>query len=167
MDNSFILISELFEKYHYHILNYISYKIESYDDAEDLLQDTFVRLLECNKMLCEDTIKSFVFTIAHNLITDYLRRRYKKQEVASYIMESEVALVHSPESDAIVNDIKEHEIYRMSFLPSQRKKIYYMNRFMDMSANEISKKLYLSKHTVENHLFISKKEVREYIKLCI
>lgn len=42
-----------------------------------------------------------------------------------------------------------------------------MNRFMDMSADDISKKLCLSKRTVENHLFISRKEVREYIKQCI
>lgn len=167
MDSSFSLISEAFEKYRFQVLNYVNYKIENYDDSEDLVQDTYVRLLECSKLICEDTIKSFIFTIAHNLVADYLRRRCKKQEIASYIMENAVSSTRSPESDIIANDIKEHEVRRMSLLPSQRKKIYYMNRFMDMSADDISKKLCLSKRTVENHLFISRKEVREYIKQCI
>lgn len=167
MDSSFSLISEAFEKYRSRVLNYINYRIENYDDSEDLVQDTFVSLLECSKLICEDTIKSFIFTIAHNLVIDYLRRRCKKQEIASYMMENPVSATCSPETDIVVNDIKEHEVHRMSLLPSQRKKIYYMNRFMDMSADDISKKLCLSKRTVENHLFISRKEVREYIKQCI
>ena len=167
MDSSFSLISEAFEKYRSQVLNYINYRIENYDDSEDLVQDTFVSLLECSKLICEDTIKSFIFTIAHNLVIDYLRRRCKKQEIASYMMENPVSATCSPETGIVVNDIKEHEVHRMSLLPSQRKKIYYMNRFMDMSADDISKKLCLSKRTVENHLFISRKEVREYIKQCI
>lgn len=167
MDSSFSLISEAFEKYRSQVLNYINYRIENYDDSEDLVQDTFVSLLECSKLICEDTIKSFIFTIAHNLVIDYLRRRCKKQEIASYMMENPVSATCSPETDIVVNDIKEHEVHRMSLLPSKRKKIYYMNRFMDMSADDISKKLCLSKRTVENHLFISRKEVREYIKQCI
>lgn len=167
MDSSFSLISEAFEKYRSQVLNYINYRIENYDDSEDLVQDTFVSLFECSKLICEDTIKSFIFTIAHNLVIDYLRRRCKKQEIASYMMENPVSATCSPETDIVVNDIKEHEVHRMSLLPSQRKKIYYMNRFMDMSADDISKKLCLSKRTVENHLFISRKEVREYIKQCI
>lgn len=167
MDNSFSLISEAFEKYHSHILNYVNYKIENYDDAEDLVQDTFVRLLECGKLICEDTIKSFIFTIAHNLVADYLRRRYKKQEITSYMMESSAAVDYSSESVIIAKDLETHEKAVMSLLPPQRKKIYYMNRFMDMSAEDISMKLCLSKRTVENHLFIGRKEIREYIKQCI
>ena len=122
MDSSFSLISEAFEKYRSQVLNYINYRIENYDDSEDLVQDTFVSLLECSKLICEDTIKSFIFTIAHNLVIDYLRRRCKKQEIASYMMENPVSATCSPETDIVVNDIKEHEVHRMSLLPSQRKK---------------------------------------------
>lgn len=36
-------------------------------------------------MLRPDTVKCFIFTIARNLVTDYLRRYYKKQEMTSYM----------------------------------------------------------------------------------
>ena len=42
-----------------------------------------------------------------------------------------------------------------------------MNRFEGKTVREISQELNLSQRTVENHLFISRKEVREYIKQCI
>jgi DNA-directed RNA polymerase specialized sigma24 family protein len=42
-----------------------------------------------------------------------------------------------------------------------------MNRFEDKSVTDISEELNLSRRTVENHLFISRKEVREYLKQCI
>lgn len=42
-----------------------------------------------------------------------------------------------------------------------------MSRYENKSASEISASLQLSRRTVENHLFISRKEIREYIKQCI
>ena len=167
MDNYFTLVADAFSSYRSQLFNYISYKIENKEDAEDLVQDTFVRLLECGKMLRKDTVKSFIFTIAHNLITDYLRRFYKKQEITSYMMESIKPEVRSFESDIIARDLEKHEKAVMHMLPPQRKKIYYMNRFMDMSSDDISDKLCLSKRTVENHLFLGRKEIRKYIKECI
>ena len=167
IEKSYNLVEEAFQSHHSHLLAYVCYRIGDADDAEDLVQDVFVRLLECGKLLCKDTIKSFVFTIANNLITDYLRRYYKKQEVTSYMMESVKPEVRSFESDIIARDLEKHEKAVMHMLPSQRKKIYYMNRFMDMSVEDISVELSLSKRTVENHLLIGRKEIREYIKKCI
>ena len=167
MEKSYNLVAVAFNDYKSQLLGYINHRINNPDDAEDLVQDTFVRLLECGKMLRDDTVKSFIFTIANNLVVDYLRRYYKKQEICSYMMESAVPVTKSAESDIIADDLRKHEVLKMSVLPTQRKRIYYMNRFMDMSVDEISEKLSLSRRTVENHLFIGRKEVREYIKKCI
>lgn len=167
MKKSYNLVAAAFNDYKSQLLGYINHRINNPDDAEDLVQDTFVRLLECGKMLRDDTVKSFIFTIANNLVVDYLRRYYKKQEIASYMMESAISVVRSAESDVIAGDLRKHEVLKMSTLPIQRKRIYYMSRFMDMSVDEISEKLSLSRRTVENHLFIGRKEVREYIKKCI
>lgn len=167
MENSFSLIATAFGDYRQQLLRYVCYRINNQDDAKDLVQDTFVRLLECGRMLREDTIKSFIFTIAHNLITDYLRRFYKKQDICSYMMESADVMSPSADSNTVVCDLERLEKTKVAMLPLQRKKIYYMNRFMDMSADDISKRLCISKRTVENHLLIGRKEIREYIKQCI
>ena len=72
------------------IFRYIYNKINNRERAEDLTQDTFLRLLSYRDMfyLNIDTIKYFVYTIARNLVTDYLRRYYKEQEINAYLLET-------------------------------------------------------------------------------
>ena len=70
--------------------SYITYRITHRYEAEDLTQDIFVRLLDYKQMLRPDTVKSFLVTIARNIVIDYIRRYYKKQEIDSYIL----SLIH-------------------------------------------------------------------------
>ena len=164
VEKSYNLVAEAFLFHHSHLLAYVSYRIGNNDDAEDLVQDVFVRLMECGKLLREDTIKSFVFTIANNLITDYLRRFYKKQEITSYMMESIKPEVRSFEGDIIARDLEKQEKAVMHMLPPQRKKIFYMNRFMDMSSDDIADKRCFSKRTVENIFFSVERKLENISK---
>ena len=79
------LVAQIFADYHQSVFFYIYKKIGKKEDAEDLVQDAYLRLLEYRAMLRPDTVKYFLFTIARNIVTDYLRRYYKKQEVNNYI----------------------------------------------------------------------------------
>lgn len=149
------------------VFQYIYYKIGNKEEAEDLVQDTFVRLMEYKQMLCEETTKCFIFTIARNLVTDYLRRHYKKQEIDIFLFETSSTSTNETESKIIAADLAAHEMYRMQLLPSQRRTIYQMSRFDGMAVADISARLDLSLRTVENHLRLGRKDVRTYMKLCI
>ena len=100
-------------------------------------------------------------------MNDYLRRHYKKQEVNSYLYEHTVTYTNETESQVITNDLLACEKQKLFPLPLRRRKIYVMSRFEGKSASEISANLQLSPRTIENHLFISRKEIREYMKQCI
>lgn len=99
-----------------------------------------------------------------NLVNDYLRRYYKKQEITSYMYDRTEVGHNEVESCVVADDLLACEKRRVEFLPSQRRKIYVMNRFEDKSVTDISEELNLSRRTVENHLFISRKEVRELLE---
>lgn len=161
------LVADSYTSYHRSVCLYIYYRINSKDDAEDLAQDVFLRLMDYKQMLRPDTVKFFIYTIARNLVNDYLRRHYKKQEVTSYIYEHTVTYTNETENQIIANDLLACEKQKLHTLPLQRRKIYVMSRYKNKSASEISASLQLSRRTVENHLFISRKEIREYIKQCI
>ena len=68
------LIEDSYTNYHHSVYLYIYYRIAHKEEAEDLAQDVYVRLMDYDRMLCAETIKYFIFTIARNLVTDYLRR---------------------------------------------------------------------------------------------
>lgn len=161
------LIAEYYTDYHHSVYLYIYHKINSKEESKDLSQDVFLRLMEYNQMLRRDTVKYFIFTIARNLVTDYLRGYYRKQEMTSYMYDVAEYSNNETESGIIANDLLAHEIIKLRKLPLQRQKIYTLHRFEDQSTADIAADLNLSHRTVENHLFISRKEIREYMQQCI
>ncbi|WP_195532278.1 sigma-70 family RNA polymerase sigma factor [Bacteroides finegoldii] len=158
------LIAESYINYRNQIYLYLAYKVDNKQDAEDLSQDVFLHLMEYEKMLRADTIKTFIYTIARNLLYDYLRRYYKKQEINAYIYNHQERSTNDVDSNVLVGDLLVCESKGMALLPLQRKKIYAMTRFENKSISDISIELNLSQRTVENHLLISRKEVRDYMK---
>lgn len=161
------LITEYYEEYRQSVFFYICRRIENRSDAEDLTQDAFLRLLEYRMMIRRDTLKYFLFTIVRNLLNDYLRRYYKRQEIDRYLYDTLPVTTVEPESRMVADEIRKLECRRVSALSGQRRKVYVLSRFYDKSVLDISKDLNLSYRTVENHLFISRREVREFIRRCI
>ena len=147
------LVADSYASYHRSVYLYIYYRINSKEEAEDLSQDVF--------------LKYFIHTIARNLVNDYLRRHYKKQEITSYMYEHAVTYTNETESQIIAKDLLSLEKRKLQMLSDQRRKVYVLNRFQDKSVSEISMSLNISHRTVENHLFASRKEIREFIKQCI
>ena len=161
------LVADSYASYHRSVYLYIYYRINSKEEAEDLSQDVFLRLMDYKKMLRPDTVKYFIFTIARNLLNDYLRRYYKKQEITSYIYDHAITYTNETESLIIAKELSLLEKHKLRMLSDQRRKIYTMNRFEDKSISEISSELSISPRTVENHLFVSRKVVRDFIRQCI
>ena len=161
------IITRSYEEYHQVILNYITYRITHRYEAEDLTQDVFVRLLDYKQMLRPDTVKYFLFTIARNIVTDYIRRYYKKQEIDSYLYDFTATSTNETEENIIVSNLMEMEQMRLEAMPEQRRLVYALNRLEDKRSPEIATELNLSCRTVENHLFLGRRYMRNFFRSCI
>ena len=90
----------------------------------------------------------------------------------NYLRDKKVALEISELSIQDDKDI-EQEYYRkekellirlvVDQMPPQRRKVFTMSRYMGMTNDQIAKSLGISKHTVENHLSLSLKELRDLV----
>ncbi len=89
----------------------IYYKIGKDEEAKDLSQDVFLRLMDYKQILRPETVKHFIFAICRNLVTDYLRRFYKAQEVTSYLFDRVPTCTNEVESQIIAN--KQIDILKM------------------------------------------------------
>lgn len=136
--------------------------------SEDLAQDVFVRLLDYAPMLRMETIKSFVFTIARNVLIDFLRRNVRQPELSvNEIEKDHIPSAGKTDSRVLYKEILLLEKLKFTTFPQQRQKVYCMNRCGGMNVTEISKVLCISKRTVECHLFYGRKEMRDYMLRCL
>ena len=58
MDNYFTLVADAFSSYRSQLFNYISYKIENKEDAEDMMQIVFAKIQELDEGMPNISSKS-------------------------------------------------------------------------------------------------------------
>jgi RNA polymerase sigma-70 factor (ECF subfamily) len=73
-------IVTLYEQFRQSLFTYIRHKVRSKEDAEDILQNVFIKIAgSINKLDDEEKLKSWVYTITKNSIIDYYRVNSSKQ----------------------------------------------------------------------------------------
>lgn len=150
------------------VRNYIASKIENADDAEDLAQDVFVRILKFRTMIREENLLSYVLCIAHNIIVDYQRRQQTRFKVEKNLMacyDSEP--VTEFESQIHADEIHEQEMRIIGTMQDIRREIYVMSRLEDRSVKEIALELGLGDRQVERHLYEGRRLVRSSMRCCV
>lgn len=160
-------LTETYTTYRPLVFRYIYRKLNGCMETEDLVQDAFLRLLEYRSMLRPETVRSFLYTIVRNLVTDYLRRHYKKQEVMACMCEGLSASVEDMESAVMAKDLSCQEEKRVNLLSPKVRVVYSMSRFEGKTTLEIAEELSIPKRTVEGYLLTGRKVVREYMRQCI
>lgn len=158
------IITQAYKEYSLQVLNFISSYIQCREDAENLAQDVWLRLLTYDKSLCPETVKSLLFLIARNIAYDFLRRRINARAATDDLMQLyNGAAEHPVDARVSAKDIASFESQRVGRLPEQRRIIYIMSRYEEKTTEEIADYLALSKKTVENHLRLGRRDVRQYM----
>lgn len=134
------------------------------DVAEDLVQDTFKRLLTSDKMITEVTLPCLVYTVLRNLITDYWRHRRAVEEFEHFVATSSNLSATTVESIFNANEINRMLESGIASLPQSQQRIYRMNLFDGMAVSEISRTLNINYKSAENHLGAARRLVRSYIR---
>lgn len=162
------LIENSYKEFRQPLYIYICKAVKNDDEAEDMVQDVFLKLIEYDDMLRQDTVKYFIFTIAKNLILDFHRKCSVVNNYNSYYSYSyNESTVDDTSSNAVVKDILRMERKYISKLPRQRRRIYELVRYEEKTVSDISSEMSLSIKTVENHLLLGRKYVRECLGKCI
>lgn len=161
------LISDCYMATHNKIERFISHRVNDTCEAENLTQDVYLKLLEYDKELTAETITSLVYTIARNIVNDYLRHVYRTGSVNEYLHENSLLYATDVEAEVSARDIAVMERSRVERLPRQRRIIYVMSRYFEKSIADISTRLSLSTRTVENHLRMGRRDVRDYMAMVI
>jgi RNA polymerase sigma-70 factor (ECF subfamily) len=90
-------IGRLVSQYHYRLLRYLVYLTSRREQAEDLVQETWLRVLECGAQYNSRLrFEPWLFSIARHLAIDHLRKHQQVSLDTSDVPVPETADVHSP-----------------------------------------------------------------------
>ncbi len=156
----------LFDLY-YSPLCLFAYKyFDSYDKAEDIVQEAFITLWEKNRLIdFTGSVKAYLFSIVRNnsinKIKEDKRFRFEEIENQSYsIIEDKFESEELEERKRVLY----HEIGQ---LPSQSKKVFEAIVFEKMKYAEVAADLDVSINTVKTHYSRALKQLRSSLDIII
>ena len=122
-------------------------------DAEELLQEVFLKLWEVRASLdISKNIKSLLFKICINLIYDFIRRKNIEKAYLDYSGNNQSYSDNTWE-EVIYNDMLSSLNHFVAGMPEQRQRIFRLSKEEGLSNDEIAEQLNLSRRTIENQLY--------------
>ena len=145
------------------LLAYASSRLGERDLAEDIVQDVFLKLLTCGKMISEFTLPALVYTTTNHLIISYFRRRAHHEQYEHIIRHSSMMKTTSTESVFSVQEITERLEHGLARLPENCREVYRLHIYGGMKVSEISTHLGEDYKSVEHRLGAARKAIRQYL----
>jgi RNA polymerase sigma-70 factor (ECF subfamily) len=125
--------------------------LKSEAEAEELVQEVFTIIWEKRADLKEElSFKSFLFTVAFNIIRKHFRTRTYLSEYFKTVINDDLDLQTTQKIN--YDSLYKYLTYLVDQLPERRKEIFIKSRFDGLSIKEISEILHISHKTVENQL---------------
>ena len=164
-DNRNICHSKTFEfiynKYAIGIRRFLFYKTQDIANAEDILQDTFVKLWDNCSKVDYDKVKSYLYTIGNNI---FLNEKKHEKVVRTYNQQNgKFDTNESPEFVMLEKEFMEKLETTIAALPEKQREVFLLNRIEKKKYKEISEMLNISEKAVEKRmhqaLLIMRKEI--------
>jgi RNA polymerase sigma-70 factor (ECF subfamily) len=138
-------LSVLIHRHQSKIYGFIYSKLADRDLADDVFQDTFIKViktLKSNSYNEEGKFLPWVMRIAHNLIVDHYRKN-KKMPMLRETEEFSIFNILTDSSPTIesllISDVIEKDVQKLILeLPDDQKEVLMMRIYQDLSFKEIS-----------------------------
>jgi len=147
-------IEELITRHKSGVFTYIVCKVRNEALAEDIFQDTFIKVINTikrKKYNDEGKFLPWVMRIAHNLIVDHYRKSNRMSTTSGTDDFDIFDVVQCPDRN-IEQDLETKQSYSdikglIKFLPDDQKEVLMMRMYYDMSFKEISESTNVSINT--------------------
>jgi RNA polymerase sigma factor (sigma-70 family) len=168
-------VADIFRKYRHQLQRFIGKKVSSKEDCEDILQDVFYQL---SKIDAEEnpiqSISSWLYAVAHNLIIDRSRKRREADEDGSFLAELAQLILDeeaSPELDYVKTLVWEELEIALSELPVEQRTVFELTELQGFSFKDISESTGVTVNTLISRkryavLHLRKRLAKLYDELC-
>ena len=162
--NNFQLITNYYITHRDELLTYVSARLDGgRAEAEDVVQDVFLRLLTSSRLISQTTLPALVYTAARNMIFDIRRRRSSAIDY-EHCVRNVCSTELSADSVCCMHDVVNQMERGLARLPENFREVYRLHVYDGMKTSEISDYLGCNYKSVEYRLGTARKIVRGYLK---
>lgn len=147
----------IYDQYGRAIRNYIYYRSGNTALADDITQESFIKLWEKRKRLSSENIKPLLYKIAGDKFVDFVR---KSQYEADYIEEFKFRLKSDINADKNNAAILKKCERALKNLTEKERTVFLLSRKDELKYAEISERLGISIKAVEKRMSKALKKIR-------
>jgi RNA polymerase sigma factor (sigma-70 family) len=144
------------------IRNFIYYKCGSLEQAEDIVQEAYIKLWENCKNIVMEKAKSFLYTVAQRLFINQVR--HQKVELHFIKENSTPKLSEDPSYILREKEFRQELEKAISGLSEKQREVFLMHRIDKMSYEEIAAALEISVKAVEKRMHQALSALKEKVK---
>lgn len=167
-----MVFESIFKSYYERLCNYANTFISDMEEAEEMVQGTFLTLWEKHNLIDVHTsLKSYLYRAVHNNCMNHIRHSEIKREYSTeYLHYADIE--YEQVSNEVIGKELERKIHNsVESLPPQCRAVFKLSRYENLTYNEISEKMGLSVKTIENHMIKALRTLRidlkEYLPLVL
>lgn len=159
--------NEFFRLYYEKFIKISLLYVRGYNNAEDIVSDVFVKILNrIDSIYQVERVEAYLFRMVKNQCLDFLKR--KKNKLLVLIDEHEDNYFEA--NDDLRVEIEGNELNSIvdqcvDQFPPKRKIVYKLIKEDQLKYKEVGEILNISPKTVENHLNLAIKSLREVVEL--
>ena len=131
-------ISLAMEKYESMLLSYAFNVCGSYERAQDIVQDTFLKLCKADMQKVDTYIKAWLFKVCRNRALEVIRKECKMQPLTDEQLNREVSTTSSPYDQIDRSEQFSQMLSLVEELPEKQKEVVFLKFQSELSYKEIS-----------------------------
>ena len=166
------IFDELFSQYHQAVFGFFLAKTSHRERAEDLLQETFLRVwknIEDLRGESTSRMKSWIFRVARNLLIDFYRRRDTRRSSRKELERGSQNLKNYSRNGVAKKTHQDDILARLDeeikSLPGEERTILHMSVMGELSSQEIGEALEMPPGTVRYRLHEARRRLKKRLKI--
>ncbi len=140
------------------LYTYALHMVHQKTEAEDIVQESFIKLWNRRKDVDQKTVKAYLYRIVHNACLDYFKKK-KSQPM----LEVQLDHLHTPSSNSTFES-QDYINHLLNKMDAQSRSLLLLRDYEGYSYDEIGNLVELSPAQVKVYLFRARKKIQALAK---
>jgi RNA polymerase sigma-70 factor (family 1) len=137
----------------------------SSEDAEEIVQEVFLIIWKNRGNLkSELSFNAYLLSILKSLIIKKSKKEARKVAYEVYAISHIETITNETESQVYFSEFERISFFEIEKLPKTQKEIFKLKNTENLCSKEIAEKLGISKRTVESHIYVASKTIRNVLQ---